>query len=244
MHRMLVATRHTASALRGADARSTAWNLGQHDLAAFELGERNLYVFPTVIALLGPLVAQSRERAANLLQKALEVASKPADITIFLYPLLLSYAARDLGDRAALETIASGALWSDRQPWNLAHNELARGIAAHTLGRDGHRALLESARERFAALGVTYFAALAADGLEKHKSVARDGKARPNNTTRRECEIAALVADGLTNREIAERLVLSERTVEGHIANLFAKVNVNSRTQLATWFMRSISSVA
>jgi len=38
--------------------------------------------------------------------------------------------------------------------------------------------------------------------------------------------------------------VLSERTVEGHIANLFAKVNVNSRTQLATWYLRTVSSVA
>jgi DNA-binding CsgD family transcriptional regulator len=244
MHRLFIASRHTASALRGVDARSSAWNLGQRDLAAFELGERNLYAFPVVVASLVPLISLSRQRAAKLLHEALEVAGKPVDVSIFVYPLLLSYAARDLSDRRALDAIASGSLWTDRQPWNLAHYELARGIAAHALGREDHRAFLESSRDRFAALRATYFAALAADELGKRKSAARGTKARPNNTTRRECEIAALVADGLTNREIAERLVLSERTVEGHIANLFAKVNVNSRTQLATWYMRSISSVA
>jgi predicted ATPase/DNA-binding CsgD family transcriptional regulator len=51
----------------------------------------------------------------------------------------------------------------------------------------------------------------------------------------REREVALLVARGLTNREIAERLVLSERTVEAHVEHIRAKLGLRSRTQIATW---------
>jgi DNA-binding NarL/FixJ family response regulator len=51
--------------------------------------------------------------------------------------------------------------------------------------------------------------------------------------TPREREVAELVAQGLSNREIAGRLVLSERTIESHVANIFAKLQCTSRTQIA-----------
>ena len=53
--------------------------------------------------------------------------------------------------------------------------------------------------------------------------------------TRREKEIAGLVADGLGNREIAERLYLSKRTVDSHLEHIFTKLGFTSRTQLAAW---------
>jgi DNA-binding NarL/FixJ family response regulator len=56
--------------------------------------------------------------------------------------------------------------------------------------------------------------------------------------TRREREISELVADGLTNRAIADRLVLSERTVEGHIRSILAKLQLTNRTELAAWALR------
>ena len=49
--------------------------------------------------------------------------------------------------------------------------------------------------------------------------------------TFRELEILRLIADGLSNREIAERLYVSENTVKTHSANLFAKLNARRRTQ-------------
>ena len=55
--------------------------------------------------------------------------------------------------------------------------------------------------------------------------------------TRREREVAALVADGLGNREIAERLFLSKRTVDSHIEHIFTKLGFSSRTQLAGWVL-------
>ena len=57
--------------------------------------------------------------------------------------------------------------------------------------------------------------------------------------TRREHEIADLVSAGLTNRAIADRLVLSERTVEGHVRNMLAKLQLANRTELAAWALRS-----
>ncbi|MCX4759675.1 LuxR C-terminal-related transcriptional regulator [Streptomyces sp. NBC_01275] len=54
--------------------------------------------------------------------------------------------------------------------------------------------------------------------------------------TRREREVAALVAKGLSNRKIAAELVLSPRTVDGHVENIRAKLGFGSRAQLAAWW--------
>jgi DNA-binding CsgD family transcriptional regulator len=56
--------------------------------------------------------------------------------------------------------------------------------------------------------------------------------------TAREREIAACVAGGGSNREIASDLVLSERTVEAHIGNILSKLQLTSRTQIATWALQ------
>jgi non-specific serine/threonine protein kinase len=53
--------------------------------------------------------------------------------------------------------------------------------------------------------------------------------------TRREREIAELVADGLSNRDIAGRLVISPRTAEGHVEHILSKLNFTSRAQIAVW---------
>ncbi len=53
--------------------------------------------------------------------------------------------------------------------------------------------------------------------------------------TRREHEVAALIAQGLTNRQIAERLVITERTAETHVQHILNKLGINSRAQIAAW---------
>jgi trimeric autotransporter adhesin len=56
--------------------------------------------------------------------------------------------------------------------------------------------------------------------------------------SRRELEVAALVAEGLTNREIANRLFISERTVDGHLEHIREKLEMNTRAQVAAWVVR------
>ena len=53
--------------------------------------------------------------------------------------------------------------------------------------------------------------------------------------TRREREIAALIAEGLSNAELAHRLTLTEGTVSNHVANILRKLGLKSRTQIAVW---------
>ncbi|MBI5651866.1 MAG: tetratricopeptide repeat protein [Chloroflexi bacterium] len=60
-------------------------------------------------------------------------------------------------------------------------------------------------------------------------------KEKFDGLTAREREVAALIAQGQSNREIAEMLVLSERTIEGHVGNILNKLGFNARTQIAAW---------
>ena len=56
--------------------------------------------------------------------------------------------------------------------------------------------------------------------------------------TKRQRQVATLIADGQSNREIADSLVLSTRTVEGHVESILAKLGMTSRTQIASWMNR------
>lgn len=57
--------------------------------------------------------------------------------------------------------------------------------------------------------------------------------------TKRELEIARLIAQELTSRDIAARLFISERTVEAHVTNMLNKLGLNSRVELARWLAAS-----
>jgi len=56
--------------------------------------------------------------------------------------------------------------------------------------------------------------------------------------TEREMEVLHLIADGLSNAKIAERLVISEKTVKGHVSNILGKLHLADRTQAAVYAWR------
>ncbi|MGW3468432.1 LuxR C-terminal-related transcriptional regulator [Saccharopolyspora sp. NPDC000995] len=62
----------------------------------------------------------------------------------------------------------------------------------------------------------------------------------PAILTRREREIATLVTEGLSNNEIANRLVISRRTTEAHLGHIYNKLGISSRIQLVTWLGETI----
>lgn len=81
------------------------------------------------------------------------------------------------------------------------------------------------------------YALLTEQGRASARSLSEQGSRML--LTRREQEVAALVARGLTNRQIAQRLVIAEGTAERHLANIARKLGFSSRTQVAVWAVES-----
>ena len=140
---------------------------------------------------------------------------------------LAGLAAREGRPRAALllagaaaayeqvnETYRPQAIRAFLDDW-LEPARKAAGAAARKLLDQGRRLTLNEAL----ALGL---------------SEAPEGSA-PSSLTRRESQVAALVARGLTNREIAGQLYLSVRTVEVHVDHILTKLGFRNRTELAAW---------
>ena len=105
-------------------------------------------------------------------------------------------------------------------PYEVARSRVLVALACQTLG-DGDAADMEldAARTVFAELG-------AEPDLER---VSKPGAAGRAGLTERELDVLRLVAAGNTNKAIAGELVLSERTVDRHVSNIYAKLDVSSR---------------
>ncbi|MGE0688039.1 MAG: tetratricopeptide repeat protein, partial [Dehalococcoidia bacterium] len=121
------------------------------------------------------------------------------------------------------------------------HADLAAGLldAGH---RDAARLEADAALGLIDALAAGLDDAAMAESFRQHASTLlpatlrrRSRTALAGVLTEREAEIAALIARGLSNRAIAEELVLSARTVETHVANAMSRLGFSSRAQLAAW---------
>ncbi|MEV6340036.1 AAA family ATPase [Nocardia vinacea] len=121
----------------------------------------------------------------------------------------------------------------------LALSSLGLADALRTRGAPGDlraaRSAITEAAQEFRRLGMTHRLRAADVLLADIDRAGRDA----NPLTARETEVADLVADGLANREIAARLVLSERTVETHVRSILAKLGFQNRTEIAAWRLRS-----
>ncbi|WP_323375210.1 ATP-binding protein [Streptomyces sp. RB17] len=93
----------------------------------------------------------------------------------------------------------------------------------------------DAAFERGSALAIEETLALA---LRERTQLASNASRPASTLTRREREVAELVAQGLSNKDIAARLVISLRTAEGHVEKILTKLGFNTRTQIASWVVQ------
>ena len=91
------------------------------------------------------------------------------------------------------------------------------------------RATLEEALSVFERIGAALWAQRARAELRRISGRA----ATPGALTPAEERVAALVAEGKTNHEVATALFLSDRTIEGHLSHIFGKLGIRHRTELA-----------
>jgi DNA-binding CsgD family transcriptional regulator len=123
-------------------------------------------------------------------------------------------AALDLRDQAAAEPLALLLAYLRDLELLLVVDFHAEFVAGRRLGRDAAVAVaLGQADPRAPANGADLLA-------------------------RREADVARLVADGLTNKQIGARLFISERTVDSHVRSILTKLGFSSRAQVAAWMAR------
>ena len=143
---------------------------------------------------------------------------------------LLAAQAGELG--AALADYEDALAWHDRARIPLDHGRtlLALGVAQRRAKRRREaRATLENALALFERIGAALWAERARGELRRISGRAPTTGA----LTPAEERVAALVAGGKTNREVAAALFVSDRTVEGHLSRIFGKLGVRHRTELA-----------
>lgn len=115
------------------------------------------------------------------------------------------------------------------------------------IGADGYLPKDTSMKELLEAIrvishGESYFNKSISDTIIKsmiNKSKSKQGAGKKASLTNREIEIVLLVVDGLTNKEIAEKLFISVRTVDSHKNNIMQKLNLKSSVDLVKYAIRN-----
>lgn len=144
-------------------------------------------------------------------------------------------------ERAAVLLGGADRVWTavDRNRWDSqALAATRRDSERRALDAMG-RSAFQQAYERGADLGLAEIVgyALQEPGLPEHPPATESPTtAEPEiRLTRREAQVAELVAEGLANQQIADRLVIARRTAEGHVERILSKLGFNNRSQIAAW---------
>jgi DNA-binding CsgD family transcriptional regulator len=189
--------------------------------------------------------AEARAILETLADDDFRLVTRDEDWLMIL--VLLGLTVAELGERAVAAriydlirphahicaVIGNGAVW-------LGPVERPLGLLASVLGRhDTAVAHLEAAAQIAARANARPLLASIQTDLASALIAAGTGTARhPNGLTEREVEVLRLIAGGCTNREIADALVLSVRTVERHIAHIYSKTNARGRADATRYAVR------
>jgi len=186
------------------------------------------------------MIAESSETdgssAASHYRKAIELLRPSRDATLLPVALIGQAGVLARSDPAtALKVIAAASAIRARvggefPPFYRARLDRIRAAGEAAVGDQAERLRAEGAR-----LGLEDVVTLAFGGAPRGPR-PRSGA----GLSGRELEVARLVADGLPNKVIADRLHLSVRTVESHVRHALTKLGLDNRTQLATWARKRI----
>ncbi len=195
-------------------------------------------VAASILAVLFARLSYLQDRP-DLLEVAAELSPDAApDASVpFVTSNLAELEALRARDFDALKAVADR--WTEAaRPLDAARTQFVLGA---WLAKDGKRdeavALLKEVRTAFVKMGASVDADLVSAQLRGLGTRSR-AKSRTTNVgplTKRELEIARLVASGLKNAEVASTLFLAEKTVAAHLSNIYGKVEVKSRVQLTAW---------
>jgi predicted ATPase/DNA-binding SARP family transcriptional activator/DNA-binding CsgD family transcriptional regulator len=212
-----------------------------------EVGNRRGITMCLTVLWVGALKQGEYERAAVLLKKNLQVLQELKSKIAIAYALLGSAVVASSQGQAARATRLWGAVEVLQEgiirrftPFDLAeydyesHLDAARSQLDETAWEaawaEGQEMTPDEAVE-YALSDEEEQQAAIAPSMPEEPSVGRQPAAV---LTRREREVANLVARGLSNRQIASELFLSERTIENHVANILKKLSLRSREQVAS----------
>jgi DNA-binding CsgD family transcriptional regulator len=217
--------------------------LGREGLAIYrELGDTRGIVMCHIGVGLTELMSGNHERAALLLEEALRLLRGVGEKLGIAYALLGLAGA----DAARGEPARAGRLWGAAEALReeigvtLSHWDLYgydyEGRVSAARNMLGDEVAWESAWAEGRAMSpdevIVYALSEEVAPAPEERPLAGGGTGGMH-LTRREREVAALVARGLSTSQIAQELVISERTVDKHVANLLKKLNLHSREQVA-----------
>jgi predicted ATPase/DNA-binding CsgD family transcriptional regulator len=183
-------------------------------------------------------------RAAELLQESLRLRRDLGDKAGIAECLegLAAVAAERLDPRRAARLLGAGealraSIGAQFPPVHQADCERAAAGARKRLGRTAFEAARAAGRTMDAGTAIEEALALAlpATPSESGPPEHAAGPVSMGSLTQREGEVAALIAQGRTNKEIARTLVITEGTAANHVQHILNKLGLNSRAQIAAW---------
>ncbi|MEU8222761.1 LuxR C-terminal-related transcriptional regulator [Kribbella sp. NPDC048915] len=190
--------------------------------------QRSRLLAGAVEVLLAGDARSEAEAAAEELAKTAESFGCAGLRASAAYSSALVALAADDPERALPHARAAARLWDELQaPYEVARAKVLIGRALRLLGdEDSATAELSAAQRAFAAVGAR---------PARHDTERLLTRSTAGGLTGRELDVLRLVAAGNSNAEIAHRLVLSDKTVARHLTNIFAKLDVGSRTAAAAY---------